>query len=41
MTEAEWLKCEDPLAPLAFDAAGRRMLKGFDEPLELYAVRHA
>jgi adenylate cyclase len=26
---------------LRFDPAGRRMLKGFDEPLELYALRRA
>jgi adenylate cyclase len=25
--------------PLKFDAAGRRMLKGFDEPVELFALR--
>ena len=34
-------RAEKALAPLAFDAAGRRMLKGFDDPLELYAVRRA
>jgi class 3 adenylate cyclase len=26
-------------APLTFDPAGRRLLKGFDEPIELFAVR--
>jgi len=26
---------------LTFDAAGRRLLKGFDEPLELFGVRRA
>jgi len=29
------------VAPLTFDAAGRRMLKGFDEPVELFALRRA
>lgn len=28
-------------APFAFDPAGRRLLKGFDEPLELFALRRA
>jgi adenylate cyclase len=34
-------RAEKAVAPLAFDAAGRRLLKGFDEPLELFAVRRA
>jgi adenylate cyclase len=34
-------RAEKSVAPLAFDAAGRRMLKGFDEPLELFALRRA
>ena len=34
-------RAEKALAPLTFDAAGRRLLKGFDEPLELFAVRRA
>jgi adenylate cyclase len=25
--------------PLTFDPAGRRLLKGFDEPIELFALR--
>jgi adenylate cyclase len=29
------------VASLTFDAAGRRMLKGFDEPVELFALRRA
>ncbi|HYV60862.1 MAG TPA: adenylate cyclase regulatory domain-containing protein [Acidimicrobiia bacterium] len=32
-------RAERALAPLHFDAAGRRMLKGFDEPVELFALR--
>jgi class 3 adenylate cyclase len=32
-------RAEKGLAPLAFDPAGRRMLKGFDEPVELFALR--
>jgi adenylate cyclase len=34
-------RAEKSSAPFAFDAAGRRMLKGFDEPLELFALRRA
>jgi len=34
-------RSERALAPLRFDAAGRRMLKGFDEPIELFAIRRA
>lgn len=34
-------RAEKALTPLEFDAAGRRLLKGFDEPLELFAVRRA
>jgi len=34
-------RAEKAVAPLTFDAAGRRLLKGFDEPLELFAVRRA
>jgi len=34
-------RAEKALAPLTFDAAGRRLLKGFDEPLELFGVRRA
>ena len=32
-------RSERALAPLQFDQAGRRMLKGFDEPVELFALR--
>jgi len=32
-------RAEKSAAPLAFDAAGRRQLKGFDEPMELFALR--
>jgi adenylate cyclase len=32
-------RAEKSAAPLGFDAAGRRMLKGFDEPVELFALR--
>ncbi len=32
-------RAEKNAAPLAFDPAGRRLLKGFDEPLELFALR--
>jgi adenylate cyclase len=34
-------RAESSATPLAFDAAGRRMLKGFDEPVELFALRRA
>jgi adenylate cyclase len=34
-------RAEKALAPLEFDAAGRRLLKGFDEPVELFALRRA
>src|SRR5260370_19913013 len=34
-------RAEKALAPVAFDAAGRRLLKGFDEPLDLFAARRA
>jgi adenylate cyclase len=34
-------RAEKSVAPLAFDAAGRRMLKGFAEPVELFALRRA
>lgn len=34
-------RAEKSSAPLAFDPAGRRLLKGFDEPLELFALRRA
>jgi adenylate cyclase len=32
-------RTEKSAAPLAFDPAGRRLLKGFDDPLELFALR--
>jgi adenylate cyclase len=32
-------RAEKSAAPLAFDPAGRRLLKGFDEPVELFALR--
>ena len=32
-------RVEKTEAPLAFDPAGRRVLKGFDEPLDLFALR--
>jgi adenylate cyclase len=32
-------RAETSSVPVEFDAAGRRMLKGFDEPLELFALR--
>ena len=32
-------RAEKGSTTLAFDAAGRRMLKGFDEPVELFALR--
>lgn len=32
-------RAEKNTAPMAFDPAGRRLLKGFDEPLELFALR--
>ena len=32
-------RAEKGSTTLAFDAAGRRMLKGFDEPIELFALR--
>jgi adenylate cyclase len=32
-------RAEKSAAPLAFDPAGRRLLKGFDEPIELHALR--
>jgi class 3 adenylate cyclase len=32
-------RAEKSSAPFAFDAAGRRLLKGFDEPVELFALR--
>jgi class 3 adenylate cyclase len=34
-------RAEKSSAPLTFDPAGRRLLKGFDEPLELFALRRA
>jgi adenylate cyclase len=34
-------RAEKSAAPLNFDPAGRRLLKGFDEPLELFALRRA
>jgi adenylate cyclase len=34
-------RTEKSSAPLTFDPAGRRLLKGFDEPLELFALRRA
>jgi adenylate cyclase len=34
-------RVEKSSAPLMFDPAGRRLLKGFDEPLELFALRRA
>ena len=34
-------RAERALAPLQFDAAGRRMLKGFDDPVELYSLSRA
>jgi class 3 adenylate cyclase len=34
-------RAETTRTPVTFDVAGRRMLKGFDEPVELYAVRRA
>ena len=32
-------RAETAHAPLTFDPAGRRLLKGFDEPVELFALR--
>jgi adenylate cyclase len=32
-------RAEKAIAPLTFEAAGRRMLKGFDDPVELFALR--
>jgi class 3 adenylate cyclase len=32
-------RAEKGSVPLAFDPAGRRLLKGFDDPLELFALR--
>jgi adenylate cyclase len=32
-------RAETAHAPLTFDPAGRRLLKGFDEPIELFALR--
>ena len=32
-------RAEKRSTTLAFDAAGRRMLKGFEEPVELFALR--
>ena len=34
-------RAEKGSTTLAFDAAGRRMLKGFEEPVELFALRRA
>lgn len=34
-------RIDTAVAPMSFDAAGRRMLKGFDEPVELFALRRA
>lgn len=34
-------RAEKSASPFAFDAAGRRLLKGFDEPIELFALRRA
>jgi adenylate cyclase len=34
-------RAETPEEPLTFDPAGRRLPKGFDEPIELYALRRA
>jgi adenylate cyclase len=34
-------RAEKGSAPFAFDAAGRRLLKGFDDPVELFALRRA
>jgi class 3 adenylate cyclase len=39
VTDEVRARSERALAPLHFDAAGRRMLKGFDEPVELFALR--
>jgi len=33
-------RVDEASTSLTFDAAGRRMLKGFDEPVELFALRH-
>lgn len=34
-------RAEKSSTDIAFDAAGRRLLKGFDEPIELFALRRA
>jgi adenylate cyclase len=34
-------RAEKSSSPFVFDPAGRRLLKGFDEPLELFALRRA
>jgi len=39
VTDDVRVRAERALAPFRFDGAGRRMLKGFDEPVELFAVR--
>jgi class 3 adenylate cyclase len=41
VTEEVRERAEKSSSPFAFDAAGRRLLKGFDEPLELFALRRA
>jgi class 3 adenylate cyclase len=38
VTDEVRARAEQALAPLQFDAAGRRMLKGFDEPVALFAL---
>lgn len=39
VTDEVRARAAQALAPFEFDAAGRRMLKGFDEPVELFALR--
>jgi adenylate cyclase len=41
VTEELRERAEKNSSPFAFDAAGRRLLKGFDDPIELFALRRA
>jgi adenylate cyclase len=41
LVTTETRNAAEPSFGLAFDPAGRRLLKGFDEPLELFALRRA
>jgi adenylate cyclase len=41
VTEELRERAEKSASPFAFDPAGRRLLKGFDEPLDLFALRRA